>query len=179
MDSYVNNRAHPKGSIVEGFLAQESLTFCFRYLTGVETVFTRSIRNDDEGHQNDIEECNNLCPGCPLGRRTTLSSFMDEMSHAQAHCYVLFNGESIKHFREHKIGLIEYPSMNLIRFIANNLVSGLKKGKMEKAGYLVKGYRFHTINHVKFLKTQNNGVVVTIHAESYTSSRDRRLVKDY
>lgn len=106
----MNNRAHPEGSIAEGFLAQESLTFCSRYFTGVETVFTRAIRNDDEGHQNEIEECNDLRPGRPLGRkihsgssfrkRRTSNIIIDEMSLAQAHRYVLFNVDSITPFRE-------------------------------------------------------------------------------
>ncbi|KAL4579441.1 hypothetical protein LXL04_015589 [Taraxacum kok-saghyz] len=71
LKSYVRNRAHPEGSIAEGYLAQESLTFCSRYLSGVETIFTRPIRNDDEGDQNEIEERNMLCPGRPLGRKKT------------------------------------------------------------------------------------------------------------
>lgn len=115
LKSKVNNRAHPDGSIAGGYLAQESLTFCSRYLTGVETVFNRPMRNDDENHQNEIEESNNLCPGRPLGRkihsgssfhkrRATSNTAMDEMSLAQAHRYVLFNVESVTPFREeHKM----------------------------------------------------------------------------
>ena len=85
----MHNKDHPEGSIAEGFLAQESLTFCSRYLTGVETIFTRALRNDDEGHQNEIEESNDLCPGHPLGRkiqsgslfqkRRTSSTIIDEI----------------------------------------------------------------------------------------------------
>nr|XP_043639519.1 uncharacterized protein LOC122610612 [Erigeron canadensis] len=108
---YPIERAHPEGSIAEGYLGKESLTFCSRYLTGVEIVFTREIRNDDEGQQNAIEELNNLCPGRPLGRKSDdglparkrrrfTNSDIDEKSLAQAHRYVLFNVESITPFRE-------------------------------------------------------------------------------
>ena len=110
LKSYVHNRAHPEGSIAEGFLAQESLTFCSRYFTGVETVFTRPIRNDDECHQNELEECNNLCPGRPLGRniqsgssfkkRRSSNISIDDIALAQAHRYVLFNVDSVAPFRE-------------------------------------------------------------------------------
>ena len=107
LKSYVRNRAHPEGSIAEGYLAQESLTFCSRYLSGVETIFTRPIRNDDEGDQNEIEEGNKLCPGRPLGPKKRLgkrkrSSYIeyDEKSLKQAHRYVLFNVESVSPFRE-------------------------------------------------------------------------------
>ena len=111
LKSYVHNRAHPEGSIAEGYLAEESITFCSRYLSNVEIVFTREIRNNDESHQNDIEESNNLCPGRPLGRklhsgvsfrkrRRSSNATIDEKSLSQAHRYVLFNIESITSFRE-------------------------------------------------------------------------------
>ncbi|KAJ0592692.1 hypothetical protein HanHA300_Chr03g0088101 [Helianthus annuus] len=111
LKSYVHNRAHPEGSIAEGYLAEESITFCSRYLSKVETVFTRAVRNDDEGHQNHIEESNNLCPGRALGRKLDLgvpirkrrrssNSDIDEKSLTQAHRYVLFNVESVTPFRE-------------------------------------------------------------------------------
>ncbi|KAI3724092.1 hypothetical protein L2E82_35857 [Cichorium intybus] len=69
------------------------------------------MRKDDKDHQNEIEESNNLCPGRPLGRKihsgssfhkrkTTSNTAMDEMSLAQAHCYVLSNVESVTPFRE-------------------------------------------------------------------------------
>ena len=111
LKSYVRNRAHPEGSIAEGYLAQESLTFCSRYLSGVETIFTRPIRNDDEDDQNEIEEHNKLCPGRPLGRKKHIgislgkrkrssNIVLDEMSLKQAHRYVLFNVASVSPFRE-------------------------------------------------------------------------------
>ncbi|XP_022024562.1 uncharacterized protein LOC110924892 [Helianthus annuus] len=107
LKSYVHNRAHPEGSIAEGYLAEESITFCSRYLSKVETVFTKAIRNDDEGHQNHIEESNNLCPGRAIGhklhlgvsirkRRRSSNSNIDEKSLTQAHRYVLFNVEDHK-----------------------------------------------------------------------------------
>ncbi|XP_071741432.1 uncharacterized protein [Rutidosis leptorrhynchoides] len=121
LKSYVNNRAHPEGSIAEGYLAQESLTFCSRYLKGVETIFTRSVRNDDnddneQNEQNELEESNNFCPGRPLGRKScsrlsirkrSSNSAIDEISLAQAHRYVLFNVDSVTPFREEHKGLIK------------------------------------------------------------------------
>nr|KYP61903.1 hypothetical protein KK1_016417 [Cajanus cajan] len=37
--SFVCNRAHPEGFIAKGYLAHECLTFCSRYLSGVEPRF--------------------------------------------------------------------------------------------------------------------------------------------
>nr|XP_016455321.1 PREDICTED: uncharacterized protein LOC107779400 [Nicotiana tabacum] len=45
--SYVRNNAHPEGSIAEGYLAEESLTFCSRYLKNMSTKFNKPARNDD------------------------------------------------------------------------------------------------------------------------------------
>ena len=41
LKNYVKNKAHPKGSIVEGYVVDEALTFCSQYLQGVETKFNR------------------------------------------------------------------------------------------------------------------------------------------
>ncbi|CAH9077476.1 unnamed protein product [Cuscuta epithymum] len=111
LKSYVHNRAYPEGSIAEVYLAMESLTFVSRYLSGVETLFTRPVRNDDEGEQNEIEELNSLCPGRPLRksrdcnvsfrkRKRVSRSVLDEKLQIQAHLYVLFNVESVMPFRE-------------------------------------------------------------------------------
>jgi hypothetical protein len=44
----VRNRAAPEGSIVEGYLADEMLTFCSRYLENALTIHNRPQRNPDE-----------------------------------------------------------------------------------------------------------------------------------
>ncbi|XP_019255076.1 PREDICTED: uncharacterized protein LOC109233657 [Nicotiana attenuata] len=48
LKSYVRNYARPEGSIAEGYLAEESLTFCSRYIKNISTKFNRPARNDDE-----------------------------------------------------------------------------------------------------------------------------------
>ncbi|GJW31082.1 CACTA transposable element [Tanacetum coccineum] len=48
LKNYVRNKAKPEGSITEGYVAEEALTFCSRYLKDdVETRFNRLGRNDD------------------------------------------------------------------------------------------------------------------------------------
>ncbi|CAL8117665.1 unnamed protein product [Prunus armeniaca] len=49
LKSYVRNKAHPVGSIGEGYLADECVTFCSRYFSRVETIFSRTERNYDGG----------------------------------------------------------------------------------------------------------------------------------
>ena len=91
MKSYVKNRAQPEGSIAEGYLAEECLTFCSRYLDGIETRFNRVGRVDD--NPNHIEPGHGHIIFPKIGRSVgKVSTFM--LSHlelAQAHRYVLFN----------------------------------------------------------------------------------------
>ncbi|KAM1329510.1 hypothetical protein PS2_013284 [Malus domestica] len=49
LKSYVRNKARPEGSIAEGYLGDECITFCSRYLHRVETKFNQRDRNDDGG----------------------------------------------------------------------------------------------------------------------------------
>ncbi|XP_060194586.1 uncharacterized protein LOC132623787 isoform X2 [Lycium barbarum] len=50
---YVRNKARPEGSIAEGYIIDECLTFCSMYLTGIETRFNREDRNDDGSSNKD------------------------------------------------------------------------------------------------------------------------------
>ena len=47
LKNYVRNKAKPEGSIAEGYIADEALTFCLHYFRGVETRFNRPDRNED------------------------------------------------------------------------------------------------------------------------------------
>ena len=51
LKAYVKNKARPEGSIAEGYIVNECLTFCSMYLRGIETKFNRPERNDDLGQQ--------------------------------------------------------------------------------------------------------------------------------
>ena len=56
------------------------------------------------------------------------------------------------------------------------LARGPLRNVRRYSGYLVKGYRFHTLEREETLKTQNSGLVVTVEGANYASSRDRRPV---
>ncbi|KAL4385879.1 hypothetical protein GQ457_09G021950 [Hibiscus cannabinus] len=105
---FVRNRAHPEGSIAEGYLSYECLTFCSRYLEGIETIFNGLGRNND-GEENSYlgsEVTIFSTIGRPLGRKKP-SAFhvknrkrvsrlvLDEQGLAQAHRYVLFNSDEV------------------------------------------------------------------------------------
>ena len=52
LKSYVKNKAHTEGSIVEGYIAQECLHFCSRYLHEVETRLNRPGRK----YEGDLDQ---------------------------------------------------------------------------------------------------------------------------
>lgn len=45
LKGYVRNKARPEGSIAEGYIDKECLTFCSMYLNDMETIFNRPERN--------------------------------------------------------------------------------------------------------------------------------------
>ncbi|KAL7234600.1 hypothetical protein ACSBR1_018103 [Camellia fascicularis] len=47
LKGYVRNKAHPEGSIVEGYIDNEALTFCSMYFNECETKFNRPEQNYD------------------------------------------------------------------------------------------------------------------------------------
>ena len=49
LKGYVRNRARPKGSITEAYIANEALTFCSRYMNDVVTRFNRDDDKWDQG----------------------------------------------------------------------------------------------------------------------------------
>lgn len=105
LKSYVRNMAAPEGCIAEGYIMDECLTFCSRYLEDgeIETRFNRPRRNDDDGGDNATSEStilSNLFPtsGRPIGAIKIFS--LPPLEKTQAHRYVLTNCELVDVFRE-------------------------------------------------------------------------------
>jgi hypothetical protein len=73
--SLVRNRAAPEGSIAEGYLVDEMLTFCSRYLEYAPTVHNRPQRNPDEAR----------------GAVTRVN--LDQRTLMQVHRYIIFNSD--------------------------------------------------------------------------------------
>lgn len=57
------------------------------------------------------------------------------------------------------------------------LAMGPRETVKTYSGYLINGYRFHTKQREKYLKTQNSGVVVLARASSYATTRDNNPVE--
>jgi hypothetical protein len=47
LKGYVRNKAHPEGSIAEGYILEECMTFCSRFVDGMPTKISQSERHED------------------------------------------------------------------------------------------------------------------------------------
>ncbi|WJX68174.1 hypothetical protein P8452_52570 [Trifolium repens] len=105
LKSYVRNKAAPEGCIAEGYIVEECLTFCSRYLEDgdIETRFNRPRRNDDDNGVSSSSESTILLKlfpilGKPIGLTKIFS--LPNMEMIQAHRYVLANCGLVDPFRE-------------------------------------------------------------------------------
>ncbi|XP_060208827.1 uncharacterized protein LOC132636136 isoform X2 [Lycium barbarum] len=62
LKSFVRNMAQPEGSIAEGYMADEILTFCSRYFEDVETRMNRPRRVDDKTNDVGYHEKETMFP---------------------------------------------------------------------------------------------------------------------
>lgn len=98
LKSYVRNRSKPEGSIAEGYLAQECLTFCSMYLADyVESKFNQTCRTET------VSQIAASAPfgldifssdGHPVGSGVAVT--FDAETLKKAHQYVLFNCEAVR-----------------------------------------------------------------------------------
>ena len=86
LKSYVRNRARPEGSIAEGYLVEECMTFCTRYLDDIESKLNRPSRNCESGENH------------PLGEQERFT--LTDIQKKQTHRYILFNTDAVLQFRE-------------------------------------------------------------------------------
>ncbi|XP_075494387.1 uncharacterized protein LOC142531977 [Primulina tabacum] len=206
LKSYVRNRSRPEGSIAEGYLAEECLTFCSFYLADyVETKFNQSKRNDETTIGSTFALDVFTASGYALGK--PIATKFDDETLKKAHQYVLFNCHHVQSYiDEHRqilnlthSGLpphqiermhsesfaswfakhIENTNPSQDDPVSNNLKS-LARGPnfigIRYEKFISNGFRFHTKEVERKRKTQNCGVIVRATPSSYSSIRDQNPV---
>lgn len=93
---YVRNKARPEGSIAEGYIVDECMTLCSRYLDDVETKFNRLERNYDGGDGGDKKLFIFSHRGRSLGAGKKNNYNVSERE--QAHIYALKNCSEVEPF---------------------------------------------------------------------------------
>nr|GEY59288.1 hypothetical protein [Tanacetum cinerariifolium] len=170
LKSYFRNKPQPEGSMAEGYVKDECLTFCSRYVEGVETLFNRPPRNDKTIYEKEIYMLNSR--GRKLGKVDILE--LDYTSLAQAHRYVLLNHDLKtieKLVVEEFLGWLQLQVSFLEQNNFNKEVLSFAIGPSNVAkqctGFIMNGLRFFTKCHEEFKKTQNSGVMVEVEGGNY------------
>ncbi|WCJ24620.1 hypothetical protein M5689_006565 [Euphorbia peplus] len=187
LKSYVRNKTHPEGSIANGYLADECLTFCSRYMDDMTTKFNHPSRNDDVDKEvSNVSELDIFrSTGRPLGKPIPYHMSSEEFE--QAHLYSLRNcDELVELVKEHKEILAAENSSHrsierrhkaqFAEWVRNRVEHMYKAGSIQNdlyylvcgplrtvrcySGYIVNGFRFHTLDRQENRKTQNSGVMV-------------------
>ncbi|XP_056695419.1 uncharacterized protein [Spinacia oleracea] len=194
LKSHVTNKAQPEGSIAEGFLLEETIRFCSRYLQGVKTIFNIPKRMD-----HDIPNPNDYLfnsGGRVIGKEVSIR--LDDKSLKQAHRYILLHSDEIKGDQDEF--LTEKRQMNLqnpvtesdesnwiinefggwlqnkVHYIdattedgklRNSLAGGLHSYGRKLKGYIINGYKFLSTDRDSRLLTQNSGIMVEADGDAY------------
>ncbi|KAK5824570.1 hypothetical protein PVK06_019350 [Gossypium arboreum] len=202
LKSYCRNKRYPEGSITEGYLAEECMTFCSRYLD-VETRLNRPSRNAGLNDLNLDKTYLFQSYGEPIGKVEIVE--LDDRSWIQAHKYVLFHHDALEQLRnEYKQILRSRPRSRRLQHheinrlfaesfhewlsqtvwsgnIVNDEVKWLSQGPnrvvKRYSGFIMNGFRFHTKYRERLRRTQNCGVVVNSLITSYASARDSNPVE--
>ena len=97
LKSYCSNKRYPEGSIAKGYLEEECMTFCSRYLD-VETRLNRPSRNAGLNDPNLDKTYLFQSYGEPISKVEIAE--LDDRSLVQAYQYVLFHHDSIEPLRK-------------------------------------------------------------------------------
>ncbi|XP_071714685.1 uncharacterized protein [Rutidosis leptorrhynchoides] len=110
LKSYVRNKSKPEGSIVEGYLAEECLSFCSMYLdSDVETIHNKSSRNHDDGGDENVLPI--FCmAGRLIGATNVVKLGYDTL--AIAHSHMLFNYSEIDFLRTEHMNILSHQNQN-------------------------------------------------------------------
>ncbi|XP_074281896.1 uncharacterized protein LOC141606599 isoform X1 [Silene latifolia] len=171
---YVRNKNRPEGSIAEGYIIEECMLFCSKYLCEIETKYNQTERNADI----EIDGYKGLAifkpSGIPLGKAKTRHLTDIELMQAldyilknceEAESYIseynegVFDGDLFEWFRD-KVSSLSNDGGDQVLTDLQILSSGPFKGVQCYSGFLANGFRFHTKDVEKKRRNQNSGIMV-------------------
>ncbi|KAJ0949660.1 hypothetical protein HanRHA438_Chr01g0041051 [Helianthus annuus] len=96
LKGYLRNKARPEGSIAEGYVADEALTFCSMYLEGIQTKFNHPDRNADADiPKRHLHVFSSQCR--PMSKVEILD--LSEEANKSLHYFVLNNCHEIEDYK--------------------------------------------------------------------------------
>uniref|UniRef100_A0A2N9I4P1 DUF4218 domain-containing protein n=1 Tax=Fagus sylvatica TaxID=28930 RepID=A0A2N9I4P1_FAGSY len=164
LKNYVRNRAHLDGSIAEGYVADECLTFCSRYLHGRGGIVSRQLSREEwmQAHQYVLKNCDEV------HRFIEEHKYMIRQASAR-NVEIRHTKQFIEWFESHITKLYDEKNAQV-----NKQLLDLAQGPSQEAtcynGYIVNGFRYRKNEGDCQRKTQSCGVLVK--GDSYTSNRD-------
>ncbi|XP_028080667.1 uncharacterized protein LOC114282220 [Camellia sinensis] len=173
LKSYMRNRSHPEGSIAEGYLVEECMTFCLRYLDDVESKLNRPIRN------YNVSDNHGILLGHALGKGKGEHHDFIKRSHRRLKDFDVdrrHNDEFPRWFNSHVEELLAIEN-DVLSDEIKTLALGPSKKAMRFNGYIINGTRYHTRSPEWRRKTQNSGVMVKAKTCGYASTRDKNPVE--
>ncbi|XP_074360362.1 uncharacterized protein LOC141700518 [Apium graveolens] len=160
LKSYVRNRSKPEGSITEGYIAEECVTFCSRFLAADETTKNNMCSTVFERGPTQAEY--------HIGMRRNKDGtiiHLEDVDWKASHRYVLFNTgnkEVERLLEEHQALVDSHENTNRYRGhedTRQNSGTGYEKSDRDSR-----------------CTTQNSGVYLTAQTTSFSSSRDENPI---
>ncbi|XP_019264921.1 PREDICTED: uncharacterized protein LOC109242523 isoform X2 [Nicotiana attenuata] len=203
--SFVRNKAQPEGSIAEGYLAEQSLTFCSRYIEDIETRFNRPRRVRDDPNINEPSGRSSIFPQLGKPASASVTFPLTHMQKLQAHRYVLLNCAIVTPFVDEFRQYIRRSSRRrpspteIERRVNKEFVDWFQKRIMNPetidtmsidlkflargpsaharsfTAYNINGSKFRSLAREEGLQTQNSGVFLTSKTSCIASSVDGYL----
>ncbi|XP_025628517.1 uncharacterized protein [Arachis hypogaea] len=175
LKQYVRNRSQPEGSIVEGYLSEEILIFCSRYLDNVESRINRPMRADDRPCEHS--ECDSVAMFPGVGKAVGAASAiikrqLRSRTRSQSHIDSVVHRDFFEWFKREVKPVMINPVIDGILFVLSQTD---EMCNCYLPAYNVNGFRFRTLSREEGLKTQNSGVHVTSDTRSYASKRDSNV----
>ncbi|XP_071740336.1 uncharacterized protein [Rutidosis leptorrhynchoides] len=181
LKSYVRNKSKPEGSIAEGYLAEECLSFCSLYLASdVEAIHNKTSRNHDDGGDDTVLPI--FCmPGRPIGASNVVKLGYDTL--AIAHSHVLFNCSEIDFLRTEHLNILSHQNLKKRKRDIQHLHNQEFEESLSDYGDEDMTSRDNRItsdietlangpNVEKNRTTQNSGVILQAPTSSFSSARD-------
>uniref|UniRef100_A0A6V7QUQ2 DUF4218 domain-containing protein n=1 Tax=Ananas comosus var. bracteatus TaxID=296719 RepID=A0A6V7QUQ2_ANACO len=142
LKSYVRNNARPEGSIAEGIIAQECNS----------KIEQLAISDWNRATMCVLKNCEEVSPYVREHIEEVQSKYDSDVELRHEEQFLGWFQAKIAEMFDNQDKTVSQELLGLAR--------GPNKRVNKYTGYLINGFRFHTKEHKKFLKTQNSGVFV-------------------
>ncbi|XP_062074808.1 uncharacterized protein LOC133778801 [Humulus lupulus] len=193
LKGYVRNRSRPEGCIIECYIVEEAIEFCFEYMSGVQRIRLNEVINADIQSRRGSVVCTVTRDELNEAHRLVLQNTNELQPYIEQH----FNWIKTKfpsrsknkkwlqdeHYRTFSSWL-EQKVVNDLRNPLNNvsdiikwICRGPSLNVTKFSSYMVNGTKFTTMERDKNRNTQNSGVSLIATTFQVSTSKDRNPIE--